>query len=212
MKYELFIFDFDGTLADSYPWFSRNLNQAAEKFKFRKVRHDEQASLRKLHARQILKFLKISRWKLPRIINYMRKSMSRDIDGIELFEGVRELLWFLSDAGIKTGIVSSNNLSNVNSVLGGCADLIHFKECGTSLFGKPRKIKVLLRNSGVSAQRTLYLGDELRDIEAARETGLDICSVTWGYNKRDALVALQPTYTVDSFNDLFLLAERSLSQ
>ena len=37
MKYKLIIFDFDGTLAHTLPWFVGVINQVAEKFKFNKV-------------------------------------------------------------------------------------------------------------------------------------------------------------------------------
>jgi phosphoglycolate phosphatase len=205
MKYDLLIFDFDGTLADSYPWFSHNLNQVAEKYRFRKVKADEQILLRQLHARQIIDYLGISRWKLPMVIAHMRRLMSRDIDSVKLFDGVAELLPTLNKAGIELAIVSSNKLANVEKVLGSYTRLIRYKECGTRLFGKPRKIRTILRKANTVPVRSLYLGDEIRDTDAARETGLDICSVTWGYNLRNALIDQNPTYIADSVNDILML-------
>ena len=202
MSYDLLIFDFDGTLADSYHWFASRLNLVAEKYNFRTVKPDEQDMLRQLHARQILNYLGISSWKLPMVVAHMRKLMSQDIESIRLFDGVSSLLETLYRSGFEIGIVSSNKLVNVEKVLGDHNRLISFKECGTSLFGKPRKIRAILRKANKMPERALYLGDELRDTEAAREIGVDICSVTWGYNLPGALAGQKPTYLVDSVADI----------
>ena len=37
MRYNLVIFDFDGTLANSLPWFSRVLNEVADRYRFKRV-------------------------------------------------------------------------------------------------------------------------------------------------------------------------------
>ena len=37
MKYKLAIFDFDGTLADSFPWFLGIINDVADKYRFRQI-------------------------------------------------------------------------------------------------------------------------------------------------------------------------------
>lgn len=37
MRYRLVIFDFDGTLADSFPWFVRTLNGVADRYRLRRI-------------------------------------------------------------------------------------------------------------------------------------------------------------------------------
>lgn len=63
MTYRLAIFDMDGTLADSFPWFARNLNAVADKFRFRRIAPDEVETLRQLDARRILERLEVPGWK-----------------------------------------------------------------------------------------------------------------------------------------------------
>jgi len=48
VPYSLIIFDFDGTLADSFPWFLRNVNDVADRFGFRRIAHGDVESLRRL--------------------------------------------------------------------------------------------------------------------------------------------------------------------
>lgn len=91
-RYRLIIFDFDGTLADSFGWFARNINQAAAKYNFRVVTHEEHEKLRLLDTRSILAYLGIPWWKVPFIARYMRSLMARDVSTIKLFIGVDELI------------------------------------------------------------------------------------------------------------------------
>jgi phosphoglycolate phosphatase len=58
MPYPLVIFDLDGTLADSLPWFLRNVNGVAERFSFRRVAEEDIEVLRGLGSREILRRLK----------------------------------------------------------------------------------------------------------------------------------------------------------
>jgi len=51
MPYPLVIFDLDGTLADSLPWFLRNVNSIAERFSFRRVAEEDVEVLRGLGSR-----------------------------------------------------------------------------------------------------------------------------------------------------------------
>jgi phosphoglycolate phosphatase len=62
----------------------------------------------------------------------------------------------------------------------------HF-ECGASIFGKGVKLRRLLRRTGFSARDVLCVGDEMRDYDAAQETGMDFVGVAWGYTAPAAL-------------------------
>lgn len=92
MKYKLAIFDFDGTLADSSPWFLSVLNDVAGKYRFKQITQDEVEMLRTFDSRKIIKHLKVPLWKMPLIAREMRARMSCDIDRIALFPGVSLML------------------------------------------------------------------------------------------------------------------------
>ena len=70
--------------------------------------------------------------------------------------------------------------------------LITHWQCGAALFGKPRKLRAVLRRAGVPARRAVLIGDEMRDIEAARGVGMASAAVAWGYNAGAALRAAGP--------------------
>ncbi|MFP5516958.1 MAG: HAD hydrolase-like protein [Alphaproteobacteria bacterium] len=191
--YQLAIFDFDGTLADSFPWFIGVLNGVADRYGFNRVQPDEVEQLRGYDARQIMRHLRVPNWKLPFIANHMRRLMARDIDGIRPFDGVPDMLRALTDRGVTVAIVSSNSVENIRRILGpDAAGMVGHYGCGASLFGKAAKFRKMLRTTGIPAGRAIGIGDEVRDIDAARKVGMDCAAVTWGYARDDALAARRP--------------------
>ncbi|MFY3702895.1 HAD hydrolase-like protein [Achromobacter dolens] len=188
MKYDIAAFDFDGTLADTMPWFNSILNTVADKYGFRKIDAAERDQLRHRDAGEILKFLGIPLWKLPAIMAHVRTLMQEIDPSVRLFDGVPDALARLKAGGLRLAVVSSNSLENVQRVLGPeTAVLFDDYECGTDLFGKAAKIERLLQRHDTPPERFLLVGDEMRDIDAARKAGVRVGSVAWGYNHVDAL-------------------------
>lgn len=193
MKYRLVLFDFDGTLADSFPWFLGVLNRLADEHRFRRVEEHEIDTLRGQGARQVVGHLGVPAWKLPRIAGRMRQLMAADIGRIALFPGVDRLLRELARQGVLLAVVTSNSIENVHRVLGpDNAALIRHYACGASMFGKRPKLRAILRASGVPAAEAICIGDEIRDLEAARAEGIPFGAVTWGYTTPEGLRAHAP--------------------
>lgn len=201
-RYRMAIFDFDGTLADTFPWFVGVLDQVADRFGFRKV-GAELEELRGADTRTILERLELPMWKLPRIASHMRSLAAQQVDRLRLFDGARATLHALHGAGIEVAVVSSNSADNIRAVLGPeTAALVSRFERGASMFGKPAKLKKALRRAGVAPSEAIYLGDELRDGEAARAVGMAFGAVAWGYAKAEALEASGPDRLFHSFDEL----------
>jgi phosphoglycolate phosphatase len=208
MSYALFIFDFDGTLADSADWVMRTFNDLAREHGFRSASEDELRILRGRSNRDIVKFLGVPAWKLPAIAADARKRFARDIHQIKPFEGVSEMLASLKARGASIAIVTSNSEENVRTILGPTnAARVDFYDCGASLFGKARKLRNTMAKAKIPPARTLCVGDETRDIEAAKEVGAASAAVTWGYATEAILVEQAPTVILKTMQDLVALAE-----
>ena len=117
-RYHLAIFDFDGTLADSLPWFRSEIHNVIARFDLAPLDVDEMERLRALSGQEILAKLKVPLWKLPAIVDDMRCRKLAAADKISLFDGIPALLCNLHDVGIKTAVVSSDSEESVRRGLG----------------------------------------------------------------------------------------------
>lgn len=202
MKYPLVIFDFDGTLADSFPFFAGVVNSLADRFGFRRIEESEHSSLRRFSAGEMIRHVGLPIWKLPSISRHYHALMAQSIHEIRLFEGVDRELESLAAAGVSLGVVTSNSDENVRAVLGPAAALVSQYECGVSLFGKPSKIGRILRRSGLASRTVLYVGDEIRDLEAARRARVAFGAVAWGYTDFQALRERSPDEVFERVSEI----------
>ncbi len=190
MQFQLALFDFDGTLADSQDWFLGIFDQVADRFGYRRLGPGDRERLRGLETKAILRDLGVPIWKLPMIARHVRELATRDIESIRLFPGAAEMLDAVKAGGIRIAIVSSNAEENIRRVLGPAADHVAHFACGAHLFGKASKVRGVLRATGIDAGGAILIGDEARDLEAAREVGVGSGLVGWGYADPKFLRAL----------------------
>jgi phosphoglycolate phosphatase len=201
-NFSLAIFDFDGTLADSLPWFFASLDETADHFGLDRIDMSRMDALRELSSRDALKLIGVPMLKLPAISIYIRDRFAEHMADIRLFAGAADMLAALHSAGVKLAMVSSNAEANVRHVLGEAAGIIDHYACGSSLWGKAEKFRSVLRTLKQSPARTIGVGDEIRDIEAARKAGLSAGAITFGYNSRNALQTHSPDFLFDDYQGL----------
>jgi phosphoglycolate phosphatase len=202
-RYDLVILDFDGTLADSEPWFRGIVDSLAERFSFRQVDDAEYERLRGEDSLTILRSLGVPLWKIPMIAAHLHKLVSRDWRRIAPFDGVASLLERLEANGVTLAMVSSNSEANVRRILGEQIEgRFDYYACGASVFGKASKFREVLKALKIDPARTLAIGDEERDIKAAREAGIAPGSVGWGYAAHAILKAGKPDHFFETMDDI----------
>ena len=202
-RYDLAIFDFDGTLADSWRLMGRAIVDAADRFGYRSPSAEEAEALRGMDNRAVMRALGVRVWQLPAIATHMRAVAAAQADQVRLFEGVDRMMQALADGGVRVAVVSSNAEATIRTVLGAdLASKVSAYACGASLFGKARKFTRVVRGLSVEPARAVAIGDEARDIEAATVAGIASGAVTWGYATRELLVACRPTHVFESVDDV----------
>jgi phosphoglycolate phosphatase len=197
------IFDFDGTVADSFEESLLSYNRVAPRLRLRPVRDEEIPSLRKMTAGQLLQALGIPMWKLPRLMIAVRADLHDHFHSVKPIPGVADALDELGRAGCHLAIVTSNSEENVrNFLIRHGIRSFETVVSGASIFGKGTRLKRLLKSARAEDSASVYVGDTVPDIRAAREAGLAAVAVTWGFSDKQPLADEKPDVVAESAQEL----------
>jgi phosphoglycolate phosphatase len=201
------IFDFDGTIVNSFSNVIDKFNMLATEFKFRKVQPEEIEEMRNLNSRALIKFLEIPLYKLPKVIKKARNFIHADMQKLDSFANLPAVLTELNNAGVLLGILTSNSRENVLAWLKHqqLEELFNFIHVESNFFGKKHSLKRILRKYKINKNHAFYVGDETRDVDAAKLCGIHAVAVTWGFNSETILASHRPHYLVREPNDLLEL-------
>jgi len=207
IPYESIIFDFDGTLADTFEAAKRLFNEMARDYEFLPIKEEEIPALRHLTANEFFKHHQIKRRQIPFLLAKGTKRLRSEIKEIQPIDGIREVLLLLQKREIKCGILTSNSVENVNIFLEhhGLKDLFLFVSSTSRLTGKAKHLRSIARTFSLNSQTMLYVGDEVRDIKASQKADIHIAAVTWGFNSTESLIERNPNYIIDHPSGLLAL-------
>ncbi len=192
MPFKLVIWDFDGTVVDSRALMLAIFNRLAPEFRYRPV--DDPESVRSLTTRQFLRHHGISLWRLPRLVRRFHAAAAEEAESLKLYPGLLDALAGLCDCGLRLGILSSNKEDTIRRCLRANAAEVHFDFVigYPRLFGKGKALRRIIRAERIAPSEVLYVGDEVRDIEAARQARVASAAVTWGLNTEAILRSCSP--------------------
>lgn len=193
------IFDFDGTLANTLPV----VVDIAEGILGQEVSSTDIAKYRNMTIKSILKEARIPMYKIPGLLVKGRPLLQKRMSEVDLFDGLEGVIKELS-ADYSLYIVSSNGLGIITKFLENYKLKKYFKRIygNVGIFSKAQAVKKVMKREGFSIGDALYVGDEVRDIEAAKKIGLPIISVTWGYNGDKILKSYNPEYLASRPTDI----------
>lgn len=203
----VFLFDFDGTLADSLGVIVAITNDLAPVFGYVPTDLAQLEDLKGLNARQLIRRSEISVFKIPALLRRLRRELQSSSATVPIFPGIPELLEGLKARHI-LAIATSNQPTNVQAFLAAHHLEDYFGDIvgGGTLFGKGRLIRRLMERQGWQPNEIIYVGDEVRDVEAARFAGIRVAAVTWGFNRRNLLATAQPDWLIDEPTGLLAIA------
>ncbi len=199
MDHKIVIFDFDGTIADSRKTVVEIANQLANEFGYDAVTEEEVLRLSHLSSVDIMLQSPIPLTQLPFLLRRVKKEFNKHIAKLQPFVGMKELLASLQAQGYCVGIVTSNMRNNVLEFLekNQLESYFNFVYSANTLFGKDKIIKKVIKQYNLPLEKTFYVGDETRDIEAAKKSNIKIVSVTWGFNSATILGQHHPDFLID---------------
>jgi len=165
--------------------------------------------LRGLTAYHIVRELRIRPWRMPWLLVRGRTMMRREIDTLKVFDGVEEVLQELKAAGIPIYIMSSNSPGNIRKLMQAKGLDHYFTHIygNVGIFGKAKRLRQIIKRNNLHKEHIFYIGDEGRDIEAAKRVGIKGVAVSWGFNSAELLAKHHPyalVYTTDELSKTLL--------
>lgn len=183
------IFDLDGTLVDIQPIFIRLFNKLSAEFGYTPITPEELPALKKLHLKRLI-FQRLG-WRIiffPKMLRRGREEYAKLISEVTLFSGIDTVIKTLQNEGHRVGVVSSSEKSTVLALLKKfniATDFVY----QSSLFGKADILRTVFTEQSIHREEAIYVGDEVRDVDACKKVGLTVIAVTWGLNTKEALAA-----------------------
>ncbi len=199
------IFDFDGTIGDSFKVALEIAHQLTGKSEL--VDEKEVARLRTLSLFKAASTLQIPKRIWPILLIKGRKMMAERLVEVKLFPGIKQLIEKLYQADFQLYIVSSNSKSSIVKILNNYDMLMYFRNIygGIGILGKTKTLRLITKQKNINKDCLLYIGDETRDIVAAKKNHIKSVAVSWGYMSKKLLLEQEPWAVVDSVNQLYSL-------
>lgn len=204
----MIIFDFDGTLADTISLGLMLINDYSEKFKYKKI---DREKMNGLSAMELMKVMEIKVYRLPYLAWYLRKLLKERESEIQMYPGIKEMLEALRASGQQLGIITSNSYDNVSAFLrrNGIEDYFSYIKTKVPLLKKKKALSKALRQL---KSDFVYVGDELRDVEACRKNNISVVSVSWGFNSAESLEKINPGHVAKNTEEAVALIKSAANR
>ncbi|MEK7633795.1 MAG: HAD-IA family hydrolase [Patescibacteria group bacterium] len=192
-KIKFVIFDFDGTIADTLPFSFQKFLEIAKILQLNDL--SERQIINEIRSKSYQELLKgrfKKAWlKLPYVVDMiknMQMELEKEIENIKLFSGIKKFLFNLKKEGYKLAIISSNRKENIDKFIKfNKLNVFNFVHGKTDLFGKAGYLEKFLKDFDLQRSEVIYIGDEIRDVEACKKIGIKMIGVSWGLHKQEIL-------------------------
>jgi len=195
------VFDFDGTIADSFEYvFDFLWRQSGQDHTPKQAEID---SYRHMHMRDMARKMGIAWWRLPAVYFRGRRHMRDKVADVRPFAGMLEQIEQLQKAGFTLYILSASSLRTIRRFLEHYGFMHHFRAiyAGAVPFGKEPLIRRMVNRQHLTPANCWMVGDLSTDALAARATGMRSLAVSWGFDERPALTKAAD-YVVDKPSDI----------
>ena len=207
-RYDLIVFDWDGTLSDSTALIAASIRAACVDVgqpmpSARDARYVIGLGLADALAHVAPALAADGRRALAE--RYRHHFLAREHD-VPLFDGAAALLAGLEDAGYRLAIATGKSRAGLDRALArnGLERRFHATRCADEGYPKPHPDMLLTLMDRLAAEpsRTLMIGDTTHDLDLARNAGTQALAVAWGAHDPEGLALRGPLATVHSVGEL----------
>ncbi len=188
------IFDFDGTIADTFTPTMEILRGEYEKWGDEFHQEHTVNQLRGLTIWEIIQTIPGGWWKFAYLLALAKKHVRENAYRIKAYPGIIYTLNTLCDQGYVMHVVTSNKTENVANFLRQYDLEGVFRSINEThgFWRKAKTLKKFCRREKLDPRECVYFGDEIRDIQACRKAKIPIISLTYGYNSEAGLEKFSP--------------------
>ena len=192
------VFDFDGTFADTFDAILKIAKEMGREYGYPIPSPEEVRRLRSLPSREVIKQSGVPLAKVPIMLKRLKQRLRQRIEHLHPIDGMLPTIEKMRERGYRLGIVSTNEQASIEAFLRAhqIDGLIDFVFSGKKIFGKAKLIRQMLRVHGLTQEQVVYIGDETRDIDAAKQVPVKVIAVAWGFNSVDILKKHEPDFLV----------------
>jgi len=207
-KFDLLVFDWDGTLMDSAGAIAFSIQAASRDVGLSAPTDSEARHIIGLGLNEAIAALFPD---LPRsdyaalVERYRHYYLTQDTE-IPLFAGAAETIAALREEGFLLAVATGKGRRGLDRVFEqtGLGHYFHTSRCADECFSKPHPCMLLeiMDELGVPQAKTLMIGDTSHDLQMASNAGVSSVGVSYGAHPRGGLLELSPLACADSFGEL----------
>ncbi|MGY6213693.1 HAD-IA family hydrolase [Methylolobus aquaticus] len=208
-RFDLLVFDWDGTLLDSVDWIVECLQNAALESGLPVPTDPVARSVIGLSLDEALKaaFPGMDGERIgPLMEAYRRHFFTRQLTAADLFDGVSDMLGELRDAGFRLAIATGKARRGLDHALEqtGVGPFFETTRCADETASKPdpAMLHEILAVTGIAPHRAVMIGDSIHDLRMAANAGIAGIAVTSGANNRAELTEMNPLGCLNRVVDL----------
>lgn len=207
-RFDLLVFDWDGTVLDSAGAIVSALKSASRDLG---LAEPSTASIRYIIGLGFREALRVavpdlSEDQYPRMVERYRHHFLAFDRALQLFDGIRPLLTRLRAGGQQLAVATGKSRAGLNRSLVQCGLEGFFvaSRCADECHSKPhpQMLIELMDECIASPERTLMIGDTTHDVQMATNAGVASLAVSYGAHSISALDASKPTARVNSVAEL----------
>jgi phosphoglycolate phosphatase len=202
-RFDLLIFDWDGTLVDSIDWIVYCVQTAAQRCNCPAPSPQAAKDIIGLSIQEAMNTLfpeVSSEIQQQMIAHYSELFFSKQTTADDLFAGVEEMLMQLKQAGYQLAVATGKTRSGLDKVLHstGMKNLFTVTRCSDETASKPHPLMLeeIMQYTGISPQRTLMIGDSVHDLQMAQNAQISAIGVTCGAHSAEVLQQYQPLFCI----------------
>lgn len=196
MKYELIVFDMDGTILDTLEDLKNSMNHTLRLHSMPERTLDEIRSfvgngIRKLIERAVVNGTPNE--KIEAIYkDFMKHYEVHCADFTKPYDGINDLIQELRNRGYKTAVVSNKAhdavLDLCEQYFPSLFDLALGEKPEIAKKPAPDMVNLALKKLQIPREEAVYIGDSDVDVATARNSNLDMIAVDWGFRTREFLI------------------------